>query len=66
MACLRGETGSSLCRPRNDHIAANTGASKTMKTAPNDWKYDAGISQPPIQRSVCSSAKKVSDAPACS
>ncbi len=42
------------------------GASNTIKPALKLWKYAAGIDQPNTLRSVCSAAKKVSEAPACS
>ena len=66
IACFFTELGSIPFLPKKDHRPANIGANTTNIIGLNDWKYAAGISHPPILRSVCSSAKKVSDAPACS
>lgn len=38
IACLRGELGSIPRLPRNDQIAANTGASVTIIIGLKDWK----------------------------
>src|SRR6185436_3021214 len=61
-----GDDGSIFLLPIFTHREANTGASRIIKIGLNDWNQEAGISHPKIDRWVVSSAKKVSDAPACS
>src|SRR5215207_5290329 len=65
-ACLISEFGSELRLARKTHRAAVSGASSTTATALIDWKKLAGTVAPSRLRLVCSAAKKVSDAPACS
>src|SRR5687767_1303078 len=52
--------------PSHSHNALNNGASKMMNVEFTDWSQLAGISQPPITRSVRRSAKRFIDEPACS
>ena len=64
MAILVGEEGSFF--PSLTHSQAKKGAKVTTKTELRDWKKLAGTTKNPRSRLVCSSAKKVNEAPACS
>ena len=64
MAILVGDEGSFFPNLTQSH--AKKGASVTTKTELSDWKKLAGTTKNPRSRLVCSSAKKVSEAPACS
>ena len=66
MACLVGEAGSMPRLLRKPHTPGMMAASITTKNGLNDCIQEAGISQSKITRSVCSEAKRVSEAPACS
>ena len=64
MAILVGEEGSFL--PSLIHNQANIGANATTKIEFNEAKILAGTVKKPKSLWVCSAAKKVNDAPACS
>src|SRR5690349_6146482 len=64
MAILVGAEGSLF--PNLSQSQANTGAKRITKIEFNDWNQLAGTVNHPRSLCVCSSAKNVKDAPACS
>ena len=66
IACLVGEAGSAPRLFKKPHIPGMIAARITTKNGLKDCIHEAGTSQPKTKRSVCSAAKRVSEAPACS
>src|SRR5690606_16503900 len=66
MPALAGIDGSFPRRSSHTQSEPTTGANRMMKNELTDWRLDAGMSKPRIDRSVRSRANRLSDVPACS